>query len=64
MATQPLMQKLCESRLATLLALFHHFTRGNRVFLLPLVLLLLLCGVLLLLTTGLSYVAPFVYAVF
>jgi hypothetical protein len=64
MASQLLMEALRKSRIETLLALLGHFAQSNKVFMLPLVLLLLLCGVLLLLTTGLSYMAPFVYALF
>ncbi len=64
MAMQRLIQTLSNSRIRTLLTLFRHFAQGKKAFLLPFVLLALLCGVLLLLTTGLSYVAPFVYAVF
>jgi hypothetical protein len=64
MAIEQLMQRLRQSRIETLMALFRHFAQDNKLFLLPLVLLALVCGVLLLLTTGLSYVAPFVYALF
>lgn len=52
------------SRLATIGALLSHFARAGRWFLLPLLLVLLLAGVLLLVTSGLSYVAPFVYSIF
>jgi hypothetical protein len=52
------------SRTATVADLFGHFLRGKRVFMLPLLLFLIVTGVLLVVTGGLSYVAPFVYAVF
>lgn len=48
----------------TVFALFHHFLREGRWFLIPFVLVLLLAGVLLLITGGLSYVAPFLYSIF
>jgi hypothetical protein len=51
-------------RMRTILALFRHFLREGRWFLIPFVLILLLAGVLLLLTGGLSYVAPFLYSIF
>lgn len=52
------------SRLRTLGGLFAHFAHRQRFFLAPLLLVLLLAAVLLVLTGGLSYVAPFVYAIF
>jgi hypothetical protein len=51
-------------RIRTVAALILHFARPNRFFLLPLLLILLAAGLLLLLTNGLSYVAPFWYAIF
>ncbi len=51
-------------RLQTIGRLLRHFASAGRWFLLPLVLVLVLCGVLLAVTTGLSYVAPFVYSMF
>lgn len=51
-------------RTRTLFALVGYFMHRQRFFLLPLLLVLLLSGVLLLLTGGLSYVAPFWYAIF
>jgi Family of unknown function (DUF5989) len=51
-------------RLRTIVELIHHFVDSRRWFLLPLLLVLLLSSVLLVLTGGLSYVAPFVYALF
>ena len=52
------------SRARTLLELLQHLVRRRRFFMIPLVVVLLLAGVLLLLTEGLSYVAPFVYTIF
>ena len=52
------------SRLRTVGAMVRHFSHRQRYFLWPLLLVLLLASVLLLLTGGLSYVAPFVYALF
>ena len=52
------------SRLRTVSALVVYFTRRERVFLAPLLLVLLLASLLLLATGGLSYVAPFVYSLF
>jgi len=52
------------SRLITIGRIVGHFAHRQRWFLLPLVLVLLCAGVLLLLTGGLSYVAPFVYSIF
>ena len=51
-------------RLRTITALFRHFVRAQRLTLIPLLVVLLLAGVLLALTTGISYVAPFLYALF
>ncbi|XXX72048.1 DUF5989 family protein [Sorangium sp. So ce134] len=52
------------SRLATVGLLFRHFSHRRRLFMMPLLLFLMVSGVLLVVTGGLSYVAPFVYAVF
>ncbi|MEZ4403990.1 MAG: DUF5989 family protein [Kofleriaceae bacterium] len=52
------------SRAVTLGRIVGHFAHRGRWFLLPLVLVLLASGVLLLVTGGLSYVAPFVYSIF
>ena len=51
-------------RLRTILGLVRHFAHSQRLFLLPLLLVLLLGGVLLALTGGLSYMAPFIYTLF
>lgn len=50
--------------LRTLKDLTSHFARRNQLVLLPLLAVLLLAAVLLVLTQGLSVVAPFVYALF
>ena len=52
------------ARLRTVGALVVYFAHRERFFLAPLLLVLLIASVLLLLTGGLSYVAPFVYALF
>lgn len=52
------------SRLRTVYGLFAHFASRQRFFLAPLLLVLLLAGALLAATGGLSYVAPFFYAIF
>ncbi len=52
-------------RTQTLTSLFGYFARPERVALLvPVLLSVLVGGVLLLVTGGLSYVAPFVYGLF
>lgn len=52
------------SRLTTVLSLVHHFARRERLVLVPLLLVLLVASLILLLTGGLGYVAPFVYTLF
>ena len=52
------------ARLRTAGALVLHFLHPARFVLAPLLIVLLLGGVLLWLTGGLAYVAPFVYALF
>ncbi len=52
------------SRLRTIGELARHFAAREKFFLIPLLVVLLLSSVLLVLTGGLSYVAPFVYALF
>jgi len=51
-------------RLRTAVQLLGYFASRQRFFLLPLMLVLLLGGLLLVLTGGLSTVAPFVYTLF
>jgi hypothetical protein len=55
---------LVGNRLRTIGRILRHFASRRRWFLLPLLLVLLLSGVLLLATGGLSYVAPFLYSIF
>lgn len=52
------------ARLRTIARLILHFLHPARFVLAPLLLVLLLAGVLLSLTGGLAYVAPFVYTLF
>ncbi len=52
------------SRISTIGQLFRHFSRRGRLFMLPLLLFILVSAVLLIVAGGLSYVAPFVYAIF
>jgi hypothetical protein len=52
------------SRARTVRGLLQHFAKRERLFLAPLLVVLLLASLLLLATGGLSYVAPFVYALF
>ena len=51
-------------RLRTMADLLAYLARRQRAFLIPLVAILLCAALLLLLTGGLSYVAPFVYPLF
>ena len=48
----------------TVVELVRHFAHRQRFFLIPLLLVLLLAGLLLLLTNGIAYVAPFTYTLF
>lgn len=48
---------------ATIGQLIRHFSSGRRIFMLPILLLILVSSLLLVLAGGLSYVAPFVYAI-
>lgn len=52
------------ARARTLVRLVAHFLHPARFILAPLLIVLLLAGVLLWLTGGLAYVAPFVYTLF
>ena len=52
------------NRLQTVREVIAHFASAQRFVLIPLVLVLLAAGLLLVLTGGLAYVAPFVYALF
>jgi len=52
------------TRLRMVGQLVGHFLHRRRFFLAPLLIVLLFAAILLVLTGGLSYVAPFVYAIF
>ncbi len=52
------------NRARTVFSLLGHFSMRGRWFLIPFLLILLLAGALLLVTGGLSYVAPFLYGIF
>jgi hypothetical protein len=52
------------SYLQTVGSTFRYFMRPKRAMLLPVLMLVFVGGLLLLITGGLSYVAPFVYAIF
>jgi hypothetical protein len=64
MAVQTSSIRAFASRAGTVVLLFRHFTDRRRIFMLPILLLIMLSAILLLVAGGLSYVAPFVYAVF
>ena len=51
-------------RLRSIASLVGYFCHRQRFFLLPFLLVMLVAGILLLATGGLSYVAPFVYTLF
>lgn len=51
-------------RLRTIASLVAYFAKRERLVLAPLLLVLLVAGVLLLATGGLSTIAPFVYTLF
>ena len=63
-AVRPSWIRRFASRLDTVGQLFRHFTRRGRLFMLPLLLLVMVSALLLIVAGGLSYVAPFVYAIF
>lgn len=52
------------SRAGTLRTLVQYFLQRGRRTMLPLLIVLLVSGILLIMTGGLSYVAPFVYTLF
>ena len=68
MSTQPRKRRSALARLGgrakTVVRLIGHFLHPARFVLAPLLIVLLLAGILLWLTGGLAYVAPFVYALF
>ena len=61
---RPSLLRRLAARSRTAGALILHFLHPARFVLAPLLLVLLFAGVLLWLTGGLAYVAPFVYALF
>ncbi len=52
------------SRVHTVAQLLGYFSKSQRYFLIPLLLVLLLGSVLLALTEGIGFIAPFVYTLF
>lgn len=58
------MLKRLAGRAVSVAELVRHFAVHQKLMLVPLLLVLLLASLLLLATSGLSYVAPFVYALF
>ncbi len=48
----------------TVRELIRHMWKKDRWFLIPFILVLLLIGLVLVLTSGAAYVAPFVYSLF
>jgi hypothetical protein len=58
------MLKRLADRSVSIVQLLRHFAASQKLFLIPLLLVLVLASLLLLVTSGLSYVAPFVYALF
>jgi len=58
------MLKRIIDRSVSVAQLLRHFAARQKLFFLPLLLVLVLASLLLLATSGLSYVAPFVYALF
>ena len=51
-------------RMSTVAGLLGHFARREKLVLLPLLVVLLLAGLLLVATSGIAKVAPFVYTLF
>lgn len=52
------------ARMVSILELLRHFGGRHMLFFVPLLCVLLLASLLLVVSSGLSYVAPFVYALF
>lgn len=52
------------SRATTVGQILSYFSTGKRIFLLPILIIILLSAVLLVLAGGISYVTPFVYVIF
>lgn len=61
---KPSFWKRLAARTKTAMQLIGHFLHPARFVLAPMLIVLLLAGILLWLTGGLAYVAPFVYALF
>jgi len=61
---RPALTRRLAARLRTAARLILHFLHPARFILAPLLIVLLLAGILLSLTGGLSYVAPLVYTLF
>lgn len=53
-----------KGRFATVIELISFFLKPSRWIFLPMLFVLLLAGILLILTDGMAYVAPFVYTLF
>ncbi|MES0492002.1 MAG: DUF5989 family protein [Leptospirales bacterium] len=51
-------------RIKTIFSLIGHFLSPSKWVLIPMLIILLFAGILLWLTNGLSYIAPFVYSLF
>lgn len=64
MSNKPSKLSVILFHVATVGRLFRYFISPERIFMIPLLILLLISGILLLVTGGLSYVAPFIYTVF
>lgn len=62
--TRPGLLRRLVARLTTIGSLVAHFLHPARFVLAPLLLVLLAAGVLLWLTGGLAYIAPFAYSLF
>lgn len=58
------MLKRLADRSVSISQLLRHFASRQKLFFVPLLLVLVIASLLLLVTSGLSYVAPFVYALF
>lgn len=61
---RPGLHRRLVARMRTIGRLVGHFLHPARFVLAPLLIVLLLAGILLTLTGGLAYVAPFVYTLF
>lgn len=61
---RPSLLRRVAARGKTALQLIAHFLHPTRFVLAPMLIVLLLAGILLWLTGGLAYVAPFVYTLF